>query len=460
MTISYKRRPFDKTQYSFPLLSPSQVIESIHDLNMLVDLPGLEEKDFKQPTSQRWHKIYARLVEVLSGVPFENIIQQSMYMTDEMEFSELFDEAIEIVILSLSLKRILSSCGIPDFSVKDVKEPSANRVLKIMCGVINFIKFQQGRIQVYQDLKDENDRFRDQFEHMIQRRDQIKARIAELKEEKSRNEQEFAKVQERVDVANEKLQEHLKVKAEKHRAATEVKARLAEKIANRDKIKLAITQAEERGQKLSQKIVQSPEKVREEMETMKLHLMELRGSLERKRQQLETKRQQVEEFKLSITNSEKAIKMLQAIRVDMDAAEAKTKEITAVREKVVERKDTLRDLRKKIEIVEENLSNRQEKLYKLSLQQQNKGRGMKDTINQLQEELSLMKQQFSSKEKGLRTLEEEKRRLLSVLQEKQQAHDQKVRSIMGIYSEMVGVIDKYHTKIGLGWNKIREAFSD
>ena len=40
----------DKTQYSFPLLSPSQVIESIHDLNMLVDLPGLEEKDFKQPT--------------------------------------------------------------------------------------------------------------------------------------------------------------------------------------------------------------------------------------------------------------------------------------------------------------------------------------------------------------------------------------------------------------------------
>lgn len=33
---------------------------------------------------------------------------------------------------------------------------AANRVLKIMCGVINFIKFQQGRIQVYQDLKDEN----------------------------------------------------------------------------------------------------------------------------------------------------------------------------------------------------------------------------------------------------------------------------------------------------------------
>ena len=54
ITVNYMYLCFfflpDKTQYSFPLLSPSQVIESIHDLNMLVDLPGLEEKDFKQPT--------------------------------------------------------------------------------------------------------------------------------------------------------------------------------------------------------------------------------------------------------------------------------------------------------------------------------------------------------------------------------------------------------------------------
>lgn len=88
-----------------------------------------------------------------------------------------------------------------------------------------------------------------------------------------------------------------------------------------DKIKLAITQAEEKGQKLSQKIVQSPEKVREEQESMKQHLMELHGSLERKRQQLDNKRQQVEKFKVSIANSEKAIKLLHGIKVDMDAAE-------------------------------------------------------------------------------------------------------------------------------------------
>lgn len=54
---------------------------------------------------------------------------------------------------------------------------------------------------------------------------------------------------------------------------------------------------------------------------MKQHLMELHGSLERKRQQLDNKRQQVEKFKVSIANSEKAIKLLHGIKVDMDAAE-------------------------------------------------------------------------------------------------------------------------------------------
>ncbi|XP_061192033.1 uncharacterized protein LOC133200233 [Saccostrea echinata] len=446
----------DKTQYSFPLLPADQLVQ---DLNIIADLP-LEEKDFKQPNSQRWQKIYCRLVEVLSGVSFESIIQQVLYVKDEMEFPELYEEATEIVLLSLTLKRMLSSCGIADFSLKDVKEPSPNRVLKIMCAIANFIKFQQGRIQVYQDLKEENDRFRDQFDHMIQKRDRLKAKIQELKAEKPKNDPEFAKIQEQLDILNDGLQERLRKQSVKQKAATEVKARLAEKIANRDKVKLAITQAEEEGQKLSQKIVQSPEKVMEEQDMMKVHLVELRGNLERKRQQLEAKRQQVEEFKVSISNNEKATKLLHNIKVDVDAAISKANDIKAYREKTVDKKDSMRDLRKKIEIVEENISNRQEKLYKLALQQQNKNKGMQETLNQLQEQRLLMMQHFSDKEKGLRELEEQKQHLLNVLQERQRAHAEKANGIMGLYSELVGAVDKYHTKIGVGWNKVRDAFND
>lgn len=43
----------------------------------------------------------------------------------------------------------------------------------------------------------------------------------------------FLQVQEQLDVLNEKLQERLKQQAEKQRTATEVKARLAEKVAHK-----------------------------------------------------------------------------------------------------------------------------------------------------------------------------------------------------------------------------------
>lgn len=46
-------------------------------------------------------------------------------------------------------------------------------------------------------------------------------------------------------------------------------------------------------------------------------------------------------------------------------------------------------------MVEENISNRQEKLYKLSLQQQNKEKGMKETINQLQEYVNNLKEEYT-----------------------------------------------------------------
>ncbi|XP_048762564.1 kinetochore protein Nuf2-like isoform X2 [Ostrea edulis] len=442
--------------YSFPLLTVDQIVQ---DLNFLADM-HLEEKDFKQPSSQRWLKIYCRLVEMISGVSLESIIQQTLYVTDEMEYPELYEEAIEIVVLSLTLKRMLSSCGIADFSVKDVKEPSPNRVLKIMCAVANMIKFQSGRIQLYQDLKEENDQFRDQFDHMIKKRDATKARIQELKENKLNNELEFTKVQEQLEILNGKMQEQLKKQAVKQKAANEVKVRRAEKVAIKDKIKLAISQCEEEGQKLSQKIVQSPEKVKVEQEMMKQHLLELRGSLEKKRQQLEAKGQQVEEFKVSIANSERATKLIHTIKVDMDLTEAKANEITAYREKTMDKKDSLRDFKKKIEIVEENIANKQEKLYKLSLQQQNKTKGMQRTLEQVQEERSIMIQQFGEREKVLQELEEQRQHCLTVLQEKQRAHAEKVNGIMGIYSEMVGTVDKHHTKIGQGWNKVREAFNE
>lgn len=64
---------------------------------------------------------------------------------------------------------------------------------------------------------------------------------------------------------------------------------------------------------------------------------------------------------------------------------AKANEITAYREKTMDKKDSLRDFKKKIEIVEENIANKQEKLYKLSLQQQNKTKGMQRTLEQVQE---------------------------------------------------------------------------
>lgn len=55
-------------------------------------------------------------------------------------------------------------------------------------------------------------------------------------------------------------------------------------------------------------------------------------------------------------------------------------------------------------------------------------------------QLSMMMQQFSSKEKGLRALEEHKWQLVAGLQEQQRAHEEKVKCIMGIYSEIVAVV--------------------
>lgn len=47
------------------MFTPSQLVQ---DLNMIVDLPGLEEKDFKQPTVNRITITYATSTEVGNSI--------------------------------------------------------------------------------------------------------------------------------------------------------------------------------------------------------------------------------------------------------------------------------------------------------------------------------------------------------------------------------------------------------
>ena len=79
-------------------------------------------------------------------------------------------------------------------------------------------------------------------------------------------------------------------------------------------MKLTILKTIEDGERLSTKIVQSPERVRHEQDDMERHLRQLIEGLERKRHRLSVMQNQFEVKRKSASDAEKGNQLLEAIQ--------------------------------------------------------------------------------------------------------------------------------------------------
>jgi len=92
---------------------------------------------------------------------------------------------------------MMTTCGIPDFGIKDIVQPNSKRLRRQLSGIINFAKFREERLQMYGELnanreeildsvkalQEENDRLANQHEELKQQTAQEKKVIESFEEE-------------------------------------------------------------------------------------------------------------------------------------------------------------------------------------------------------------------------------------------------------------------------------------
>lgn len=83
-------------------------------------------------------------------------------------------------------------------------------------------------------------------------------------------------------------------------------------------MKVAISKAKGEIEKLSLKIVQSPQKVKKEQEDMKQRLVSMKMTLENKQERLSELQKMKQNIMRSEIDAEKALKLLMSIQCDVD----------------------------------------------------------------------------------------------------------------------------------------------
>lgn len=436
--------------FQFPILEVQEIVPQLRKLaNILV-----EENDFKRPDPNRWAKIYPQILEVLTGVPFENMLQNSLNVT-KFEYPELYEESVPLLILSLALSRVLTSCGVKNFSISDIQEPRSQRLTKIGSAVVNFILFRENRIDVYRGLKEENERSAKQFEHVVKMNDELKMKVNSIKSIRAEQEPEIIKVQQDMQALTVTMNEMDKVKMSKQKSISEVKAAVAEKQAATEKIRVLILKTKEEMDKLSQKIVQSPERVREDQENMKHQLVNMKSGMDKKWELLEEMRQRLETVIQGTATVDKVLKLLTELQADIEMENAISCDINQIVEKCQDRRTTLTRLRANKDQLQQIMAGRLEKRDKLALQHQNKLQSLIASITALQEQKELFRKRFDSDEAHKFGIKKQEQQIIDAVNEENRLLEKKKELVMHLYRQILERVDHNHRDLGSGWEALR-----
>lgn len=417
----------------------------------------VEEMDFRKPDANRWQNIYCQLLEMMAEVPAESIIQKGLLQfSQSFEQPELYEETVPFMIVTLALQRFLTTCGIMDFSIRDLQNPTPGRVTKVCSAVINFMLFKNKQMEVFQNLKEKNEKFREQHEGLLQANDSLKRKINTIKAEKVKQEPAMQAVQEECEQLKNDLQAKMKVKTQQQQRINELKILFAEKKSQLDQVRMVAAQAKEDGELVSKKIIQSPERVMAEGDKAREGLAVRKVTLERKMGRLMELQQQIDTVRVSDNNVGKAFKMLQDVQVDIEKENEICKEIQNISDKIQEEKNHLGVFSSKIDQLNHIGTTRQEKISKVNIQHQQKMKAAQESIQQLKDEKELLEKKNLDEEKKKSLVAQEKHRLQLELRKERQVLEEKIETARISYQEMIQKLDDYLASIGEGWESVKQ----
>jgi len=305
----------------------------------------------------------------------QELDQPRLECLDQLAHPELHEESVAALGFARALQTLMVAVGVPEFSMRDVYNPDAKHTIRNLSAIINFAKFREECVDKFTELSAESEELRDRHQEALDDNNALQKQLAELRA----NQEELEPLQEEMVADCENLQGNID-KLNKQQAAlgneiTELKAEsneLNDRIAND---RFLIHGAKQEREKLKSQIVQSPEKIRKQLDDMKTavngersnvaglesQLKDVRGrldslqklskdmkknlgvveELEAQAEKVKSAKAALKETNTNIESSEQEMRTLcneeQTVRRQLDATKEKMKRVSADGEQALKR---------------------------------------------------------------------------------------------------------------------------
>jgi kinetochore protein Nuf2 len=91
-------------------------------------------------------------MEIIMGVGKDDLLQPALSGLRAFQFPQLHsNQSIPELAFYRNAARLMSACGVTDFSWKDIQKPNIKRVRRHLSAMINFAKFKDERMRFFSE---------------------------------------------------------------------------------------------------------------------------------------------------------------------------------------------------------------------------------------------------------------------------------------------------------------------
>ncbi|KKF96213.1 putative kinetochore protein nuf-2 [Ceratocystis platani] len=363
------------------MLSDKEIVGCITDIGITFTIANLQK-----PNPVQVQQIFEWFAELLLNATRETVEPAMRAAAEDVcgEYSDIIPaDTRNLMGFYVSLRRLLTECGINDFSFNDLYKPSHERLVKIFSYVINFIRFRESQTNVIDEHFNRSQKIKSRIETLyIENQDKEalldemrinrQAMEVQVREKQMRNE-ELKKTLLELRRNQEKVAMHLEeAKVKKGELATELEAKTATKLM-----------LKQDSAKLRPYASQSPSALQASLSDLGNTLSSDRShidALDRRARALQTS---ADSFTVVSADVASCIKMLDEIATELSKEEEENAKNSRQRDALSERGNNVREVERAEAMLQRQLQKWMERTEKLREQSTMKAMEAKEKMEEL-----------------------------------------------------------------------------
>lgn len=418
------------TQFIFPVLKSAEILQCMTELGIELSKVELAEP---QRHKEKVRKVFWQLLDICCGITEEDL-QKHCPSVENLPYPDIHDDFIDMFFFR-ELRKCLGTCGVYDFSWKDIHTPTPKRFRCQLSAIINMAKFREEQLKVYAELNEPRAQLLLTLEEIHKEHEQLNEQLEEAQAESNVQMEEL----DQVVTECERLESEI-ARSNKEQASKREKAAALKKEANNLKDELASakwafqeTQADE--ERLMSQVVSSPDRRKEELSRKKERLDKEKKESGRLQEHIQENKAHAVVIQQSMKKVEETMQLQQKVLEEASKYEEAMGQVHETIKEVEENNEKSQELVEKADEAERGLLRVEEKLSHMRKQGKMKMDAAQDRLDTANSQLVLVEKERREGMARVEAGEAEVRALEAKMKAEQLQTDREIASLIAEYKE-------------------------